>query len=134
MRVHISLEEELVDEIDGKVGPRQRRSYIADAVRKQLDARATVGEDPFRVRDHLGPGPPMGPRSRSMGARVATRRPASRRLMAAVLLDTTVVIDVLKGRPRTLARINALEPAGDTPHVCAVTVEEVTAGAATSRA
>ncbi|MGA9161918.1 MAG: PIN domain-containing protein [Actinomycetota bacterium] len=48
--------------------------------------------------------------------------------MAGVLLDTTVVIDVLKGRPRTLARIDALQPAGDTPYVCAVTVEEVTAG------
>ena len=48
--------------------------------------------------------------------------------MAAVLLDTTVVIDVLKGRPQTLARVDALEPSGDTPYVCAVTVEEVTSG------
>lgn len=49
-------------------------------------------------------------------------------MMAAVLLDTSVVIDVLKGRPRTRARIEALRPAGDTPYVCAVTVEEVTSG------
>ena len=48
--------------------------------------------------------------------------------MGAVLLDTTVVIDALKGRSRTIARIEALEPAGDTPYVCAVTVEEVTSG------
>lgn len=48
--------------------------------------------------------------------------------MGAVLLDTTVVVDVLKGRPRTLARIDALQPAGDLPYVCAVTVEEVTYG------
>ena len=48
--------------------------------------------------------------------------------MAAVLLDTTVVIDALKGRPRTQARVQALRPAGDTPYVCAVTVEEVTSG------
>jgi len=38
MRVHISLEEELVEQIDRTVGPRQRSSYIAEAVRKQLDA------------------------------------------------------------------------------------------------
>ena len=48
--------------------------------------------------------------------------------MAAVLLDSTVVIDVLKDRPTTVARFLALEPAGDIPHVCAVTVEEVTSG------
>ncbi len=38
MRVHISLDEDLVAEIDRKVGPRQRSSYIADIVRKQLDS------------------------------------------------------------------------------------------------
>jgi len=48
--------------------------------------------------------------------------------MAAVLLDSTVVIDVLKDRPVTVGRFLALEPAGDVPHVCAVTVEEVTSG------
>ena len=48
--------------------------------------------------------------------------------MAPVLVDTTVLIDVLKGRPRTLARYDALQPAGDDPYVCAITVEEVTAG------
>lgn len=47
--------------------------------------------------------------------------------MTAILLDSTVVIDVLKGRPRTAARFVALEPAGDVPYVCAVTVEEVSA-------
>lgn len=48
-------------------------------------------------------------------------------MMAAVLLDSTVIIDILKGRPETAARFVALEPAGDVPYVCAVTVEEVTA-------
>ena len=37
MRVHISLEEDLVGEIDRAVGPRRRSSFIADAVRKELD-------------------------------------------------------------------------------------------------
>jgi predicted nucleic acid-binding protein len=48
--------------------------------------------------------------------------------MASVLLDTTVVIDVLKGRSSTVARLDALASTGDVPFVCAITVEEVTAG------
>jgi predicted nucleic acid-binding protein len=47
--------------------------------------------------------------------------------MAAVLLDSTVVIDLLKGVPAISARFLALEPMGDVPHVCAITVEEVSA-------
>jgi len=37
MRVHISLEEDLVDEIDRKVGPRQRSTYLAEAARQRLE-------------------------------------------------------------------------------------------------
>jgi predicted nucleic acid-binding protein len=48
--------------------------------------------------------------------------------MGAILLDTTVIVDVLRGRPRTTARVDALQPSGDTPYVCAITVEEVTSG------
>jgi predicted nucleic acid-binding protein len=47
--------------------------------------------------------------------------------MAFIVLDTTVVIDVLKERPRAVERFLALESHGDVPHVCAVTVEEVSA-------
>jgi predicted nucleic acid-binding protein len=47
--------------------------------------------------------------------------------MASVLLDSTVLIDVLKGLPGASARFVALGPAGDVPHVCAITVEEVSA-------
>ncbi len=45
--------------------------------------------------------------------------------MAAVLLDSSVVIDLLKGVRETSARFLALAPAGDVPYVCAITVEEV---------
>jgi len=48
--------------------------------------------------------------------------------MAPVVIDTTVLIDVMKGSPGTLARYEGLHPAGDDPYVCAVTVEEVSAG------
>jgi predicted nucleic acid-binding protein len=47
--------------------------------------------------------------------------------MTFVLLDTTVLIDVLKQRPLTTERFLDLHPRGDVPHVCAITVEEVSA-------
>ena len=48
--------------------------------------------------------------------------------MAAVLLDTTVVIDLLRGRPETAERLRALHGAGDSPYTCAVNVEETVRG------
>lgn len=37
MRVHIVLEEEIVDQIDSIAGVRRRSAYITDAVRRALD-------------------------------------------------------------------------------------------------
>jgi hypothetical protein len=37
MRLHISLEDELVEELDRRVGRRQRSAFIAGAVRRALD-------------------------------------------------------------------------------------------------
>jgi len=48
--------------------------------------------------------------------------------MGALLFDTTVVIDLLRGRPGAAARLRALRDAGDDPHVCAITVEETVRG------
>lgn len=48
--------------------------------------------------------------------------------MAAVLLDTTVLIDLLRGRQGALSRLGALRVAGDLPHVCAINVEETVRG------
>jgi predicted nucleic acid-binding protein len=48
--------------------------------------------------------------------------------MAAVLLDTTVLIDLLRGRPETSARIRALRTHNDILYTSAVNVEEVTRG------
>jgi predicted nucleic acid-binding protein len=48
--------------------------------------------------------------------------------VAAVLLDTTVLIDLLRGRPGALSRLAALRMAGDSPHACAVNVEEIVRG------
>jgi predicted nucleic acid-binding protein len=48
--------------------------------------------------------------------------------VAAVLLDTTVLIDVLRGRPGAVARLLALRGAGDEPWTSAVNIEEVCRG------
>lgn len=46
---------------------------------------------------------------------------------AAIVLDTTVVVDLLRRRPRTEERFRQLAERGTTPHVCAVTAEEISA-------
>jgi len=37
MRLHITLDDSLVAELDERVGPRQRSGFIASAVRRALD-------------------------------------------------------------------------------------------------
>ena len=48
--------------------------------------------------------------------------------MASVLLDTTVVIDLLRGRRGARERLLALRDAGDAPYSCAVNIEETVRG------
>ncbi|MDE3133518.1 MAG: PIN domain-containing protein [Acidobacteriota bacterium] len=46
-----------------------------------------------------------------------------------VLLDSTVLIDLLRGRPGTLARLQALRRSGEPPFTTAINVEEIHRGA-----
>lgn len=48
--------------------------------------------------------------------------------MAGVLLDTTVLIDLLRGRDGAVARLRALRDRGDDAYVCAINVEETARG------
>jgi predicted nucleic acid-binding protein len=48
--------------------------------------------------------------------------------VASVLLDTTVVIDLMRDRLGAWRRVGALERAGDAVYVCAVNVEETVRG------
>jgi predicted nucleic acid-binding protein len=48
--------------------------------------------------------------------------------LARILLDTTILIDFLRGRPGVHARVGDLRTAGDEPYTCAVNVEEVVRG------
>ena len=45
-----------------------------------------------------------------------------------ILLDTTALIDVLRGRPETAARLLALRSTGEAPWICAISVEEIWRG------
>jgi predicted nucleic acid-binding protein len=45
-----------------------------------------------------------------------------------VLLDTTVLIDVLRGRPGTVERLGALRRHGDVPFTTPINVEEIHRG------
>jgi predicted nucleic acid-binding protein len=47
--------------------------------------------------------------------------------MATLLLDTTVLIDVLRGR-QAVSRLRELRTSGDRPCTCAINVEEVYRG------
>jgi predicted nucleic acid-binding protein len=49
--------------------------------------------------------------------------------MAAVLLDTTVLIDLLRGRAGAVERLRTLRSNGDQPCICAINVEELERGA-----
>lgn len=48
--------------------------------------------------------------------------------MSAVLLDTTVLIDLLRGRADATTRLRTLRSAGDSPYACAINVEETVRG------
>ena len=48
--------------------------------------------------------------------------------MAAVLLDTTVLIDLLRGRPAAFNGVRALRAGEDSVHACAINVEETVRG------
>lgn len=70
----------------------------------------------------------MGCRSSRLGKSAASRRcNASWLTLAPLLLDTTVLIDILRGRPAA-ERVRGLRTTSEPPYVCAVNVEEVWRG------
>lgn len=56
MRVHISLDDALLEQLDDLVGPRQRSPFIAEAVRRAIDdeRRWRKIESTFGVIDDRG--------------------------------------------------------------------------------
>lgn len=49
-------------------------------------------------------------------------------MIGVALLDTTALIDILRGRPETRARLLGLRAAGDVPYISAIGVDEVVRG------
>jgi predicted nucleic acid-binding protein len=45
-----------------------------------------------------------------------------------VLLDTTALIDILRGRPAVVERVLGLRSAGQVPFVCSINIEEIWRG------
>lgn len=70
----------------------------------------------------------MGQRSRGLGWCAASERPESSRLSLQLLLDTTVLIDALRGQPAA-ERLRALRETSTSPWICAINVEEIVRGA-----
>lgn len=64
-----------------------------------------------------------------MGQEPAAYRPAASRLrpVARILLDSSVLIDALRGRPAA-ERIRTMRRSGDEPWICAISVEEIWRG------
>ena len=62
------------------------------------------------------------------------QRPASADRMASLLLDTTVLIDVLRGRPLTINRLRQAAGRRETVWTSAVNVEETVRGLRASEA
>jgi hypothetical protein len=48
--------------------------------------------------------------------------------VSGILRDSSVLIDILRGRSGVVSRLRELRALGDRPHVCAVNVEEVHRG------
>src|ERR1051325_9347096 len=62
-----------------------------------------------------------------MGEDTTPRRRSPRRLMSRLLLDSTVLIDALRGRSAA-SRLAGLRRIGTEPWVCAISVEEIGRG------
>lgn len=54
--------------------------------------------------------------------------------MGSILLDTTVLIDLLRGRAGAIQQLRKVRGDGDVPYVCAVNVEETARGLRASEA
>lgn len=57
-----------------------------------------------------------------------TRTSGASAEVAAVLLETTILIDLLRRRPGAAARLRSLREAGDSAYACAINVEEIVRG------
>src|SRR5687768_3353822 len=128
MRLHIALDDKLVEALDRRVGARQRSAFIAELIRRGLEDEQRW-EDIEAALGSLEGAPHDWDEDPRAWVR-ARRRGDGRRAgwaVARLLLDSTVLIDALRGTP-TAERVAALRRAGVEPWVCAISVEEIWRG------
>jgi predicted nucleic acid-binding protein len=121
----VYLDDDLVQRFDRKVGARGRSAYIERAVRQALDHKP----DWDKLLSAIGSIADTGHGARtSRSGYMTSDRPIpvawAESGDARVLLDSTVVIDLLTGRPATRERSIGLRAQGDVPVICAVVAEE----------
>ena len=128
MRVHVHLDDSVVARLDARVGARGRSRFVEGAVRRALDdaeawdlMRSAIGSIDARGTTGTRMSQPGSPTS------VAPTRAASADRVAN-LLDTTVLIDLLRGRPGAIAGLESLARARERPFTCAVNLEELYRG------
>ena len=110
MRLHISLDDGLVEELDHRVGRRRRSTFIAETLRRALEDERRWEDIEAGLRRARGARHEWDPDPAGLGAGAAPWRPHACRLAVPpptaradsesmpLLLDTTVLIDALRGR------------------------------------
>jgi hypothetical protein len=126
MRLHIAVDDELVAELDQRAGSRRRSAFIAELIRRGLDderrwddIEAALGSIPMKVT--IGMPTPVSGFVANAPTNVASAD------VVRVLLDSTLLIDALRGRPAG-DRLRALRRQGDEPWSCAISIEEIWRG------
>jgi predicted nucleic acid-binding protein len=123
MRPLIQLDDRLVAELDRRAGRRRRSASIAMTVERALDDERRRQA----IESALGALPDDGHEwDADPAGWVGAGGRADRPRLAELLLDTTVLIDALRGR--AARQLRQLRAGGPPPYVCAVNVEEIWRG------
>src|SRR2546425_11237619 len=120
-RTHILLPEDLIQEIDELVGTRGRSAFLVDTARNEVRRQRLLQflqnkEAVWKDEDH----PELAEGAAAWGRRSRAEDEASRSRKRrrgpemGILLDTSVLIDVLRLRHRPRGLLLELRPAGHT--------------------
>ena len=134
MATNLSLPVDLVAEVDVLAGKRNRSAFVEDAVRRALRRERLRQAIERTAGAWHGKGPaewstPDGVVAWVRQARVEETDPGPDPLAVRYLMDSTFVIDYLRGDVAAIGRYRRLFEAGDEPLVNEIVVCEVATGA-----